>query len=479
MSTHYSRSRRRFLRDAACSSLAAASGSAILTQFGLLNSALAQSACASYGAASDYKALVCLFLLGGNDSWNLLVPSDTARYGVYANSRSSSAGAASSVAIAQNTLLPVNVLNAGAGESYGLHPSTPELANLFNHGNGAFVVNVGTALQPTNKTQYLQPGYPLPPQLYSHSDQQAQWAYGQPQQNGTVGWGGLVADRLHVLNPGAIIPMSISLSGQNRFQAGNLVQPYTISPNGPISLAGYGGSTGAARLTALSEMLAETYADPLSRTYAKTVSNALDYYNTMYAALSAAPPLTTTFPANNPVAAALAEVAKVISMRDTLKARRQIFFIGYGSFDTHANQLNDQPKLLQTISQALGAFYDCTVNDLKIPQSITTFTMSEFARTLNSNGDGTDHAWAGIQFVMGGAVKGQKLYGAPAASGSLFPNQTLNGPDCLSRGQMMPAVSCDQYAATLASWLGVQACDIAQIFPYLGNFPASDLGFLS
>jgi len=478
MSTHHSRSRRLFLRDAVCSSLAVASGSSVLTQFGMLNSALAQSACGSYGAANDYKALVCLFLLGGNDSWNLLVPSDNARYGVYANSRSSSAGAASSMAIAQNTLLPVNALNAGAGETYGLHPSAPELANLFNAGQGAFVVNVGTAVQPTNKTQYLQPGYPLPPQLYSHSDQQAQWAYGQPKQNGTVGWGGLVADRLHVLNPGALIPMSISLSGQNRFQAGTQVQPYTISSNGPVNLSGYAGSTGPARLTALSEMLAETYADPLSRTYAKTVSNALDYYNTMSSTLAAAPPLTTTFPANNPVAAALAEVAKVISMRDTLKAKRQIFFIGYGSFDTHANQLNDQPKLLQTISQALGAFHDCTVNDLKIPQSITTFTLSEFARTLNSNGDGTDHAWAGIQFVMGGAVKGQKLYGSPAASGTLFPNQTLNGPDCLARGQMMPAVSCDQYAATLASWLGVQACDIATIFPYLNNFSSANLGFV-
>ena len=477
MSTHYSRSRRQFLRDAVCSSLAAATGSAVLTQFGMLNTALAQS-CGSYGAVNDYKALICLFLLGGNDSWNLLVPTDAQRYGVYSTSRSSSAGASSSMAIAQNTLLPINALNAGAGETYGLHPSAPELANLFNDGNGAFVVNVGTAIQPTNKTQYLQPGYPLPPQLYSHSDQQAQWAYGQPKQNGTVGWGGLVADRLHVLNPGALIPMSISLSGQNRFQAGSVVQPYTISSNGPVSLSGYTGSTGPARLTALSEMLAETYTDPISRTYAKTVSNALDYYNTMSSVLAAAPPLTTTFPANNPVAAALAEVAKVISMRDMLKAKRQIFFIGFGSFDTHANQLTDQPKLLQTISQALGAFYDCTVNDLKIPQSITTFTLSEFARTLNSNGDGTDHAWAGIQFVMGGAVKGQKLYGAPAASGSLFPNQTLNGADCLARGQMMPAVSCDQYAATLANWLGVQACDIATIFPYVKNFSTTNLGFV-
>jgi len=257
------------------------------------------------------------------------------------------------------------------------------------------------------------------------------------------------------------------------------VQPYTISSGGPTSLAGYTGSTGPARITALSEMLAETYPDPLSRTYAAKLGNAVDYYNAMTAALAQAPALTTTFPANNPLAAALAEIAKVISMRNVLGAKRQIFFISYGSFDTHANQLNDQPKLLQTVSQALGAFYDCTVNDLKIPQSVTTFTLSEFARTLNSNGDGTDHAWAGNQFVVGGAVNGQKLYGAPAASGRLFPDQTLNGPDCLSRGQMIPAVSSDQYGATLASWLGVQDCDIATIFPYASNFPTRNLGFLS
>jgi uncharacterized protein (DUF1501 family) len=472
MTTSFSRSRRLFLRDAACSSLACATGSAMLTQFGLLNSALAQSC--NYGSVNDYKALICVFLLGGNDSWNLLIPSDATRYGVYSQSRS---GPSPGMAIAQNTLVPINVLNAAVGETYGLHPSAPELARLFNNGNGAFAVNVGTALQPTLKTQYLQPGYPVPPQLFSHADQQAQWQYGQPKQNGSTGWGGLLADRLHVLNPGATIPMSISLSGQNRFQTGNLVQPYTISSSGPTSLSGYTGSSGPARLTALGEMLAETYTDPLSRTYAHTVSNALDYYNTMTTALAAAPALTTTFPANNPLAAALAEIAKVISMRSLLNAKRQIFFVSYGSFDTHANQLVDQPKLLSTVSQALGAFYDCTLNDLRIPQAITTFTLSEFARTLNSNGDGTDHAWAGVQFLMGGAVKGQRLYGAQAASGRLFPDQTLNGVDSLSRGQMIPAVSCDQYSATLASWLGVQDCDIATIFPYVRNFSTANLGF--
>ncbi|MGH8122069.1 MAG: DUF1501 domain-containing protein, partial [Rudaea sp.] len=273
MSTAFSRSRRDFLRNAACSSIACATGGALLTQFGLMNSALAQSC--GYAPVNDYKALICIFLLGGNDSWNMLIPTDAARYATYSASRSG--GAPQGMAIAQNTLVPVNVLGAAGGETYGLHPDLTELANIFNNGNGAFVVNVGTALQPTTKTQYLNPAYPLPPQLFSHADQQAQWQYGQPKENGITGWGGLIADRLHVLNPGATIPMSISLSGQNRFQAGNSVQPYALSSSGPAGLSGYTGSTGAARLSALEGMLAETYPDPFSRTYATTMSNSLDY----------------------------------------------------------------------------------------------------------------------------------------------------------------------------------------------------------
>jgi uncharacterized protein (DUF1501 family) len=476
MTTSFSRSRRDFLRNAACSSLALSTSGALMTQFGMLNSALAQS-CGGYSPVSDYKALVCLFLLGGNDSWNMLIPSDNTRYAAYSTARSGAAPAG--MAIAQNTLVPVNVLNAGSGDTYGLHPNLTELASVFNAGNGAFVVNVGTALQPTDKTQYLTPNYPVPPQLFSHADQQAQWQYGQPQENGVVGWGGLIADRLHVLNPGMTVPMSLSLSGQNRFQAGLSIQPYTLTSSGPVGLNGYTGSSGAARQSALEDMLTQTYADPFTRTYAKTVQNSLDYYQTMQTALAAAPALTTTFPTDNPVAAALQQIAKIISVRSQLGAARQIFFLSYGSFDTHDSQLTDQPKLFTTISQALAAFNSCTINDLKIPQSITTFTLSEFARTLNSNDAGTDHAWAGVQFVMGGAVKGQQIYGAPAASGSVFPQQVLNGPDCLQRGQMIPGVSSDQYSATLANWLGVSSCDIASIFPYVGNFPTANLGFLS
>jgi uncharacterized protein (DUF1501 family) len=476
MNNPYSRNRRDFLRNAACATLAAASGNAVFSQLRLINSALGASlTCPSYPPVDDYKALVCVFLAGGNDSFNLLVPSDTQRYGVYSASRGA-------MAIARDQLVPINVLGAPAGQTYGLHPSCatdPQysgLADLFGQGHAAFVVNTGTLLQPTSKTQYLSGSYPLPPQLFSHADQQAQWQYGQPTANGTVGWGGLVADRLQVLNVGATVPISISLAGQNRYQAGAVVQPYAITSAGPTQLRGYNGAANAAQNTALQDLFNHAYPDPLTRTYAATFNNALDYYGTMTDALASAPTLTTQFPPGNSLADALKAIAQVISVRSTLKAQRQIFFVSLGGFDTHDNMLDDQPGLFTTVSQALGAFYKAT-EELGVQNAVTAFTMSEFSRTLNTDGDGTDHAWGGNQFVVGGAVLGQKLYGTNATSGGLFPDQTLDGPDCLQRGQMIPATSCDQYSATLARWLGVNDCDLATIFPYLTNFQAN-LGFL-
>jgi uncharacterized protein (DUF1501 family) len=474
-------SRRDFLRRAACSSLACATSGALFGQLSLMNSLLA-AACPGYPPVSDYRALVCLFLVGGNDSFNLLIPSDTARYDIYSTSRSGPAPAG--MAIDKNTLIPVNPLTLDhAGDTYGMHPSCPELATLFENGNLAFVVNAGTALQPTTKTNYLTPGYPLPPQLFSHADQQGQWQFGQPAQNGTVGWGGLAADRLSVLNPGMTIPMSISLNGQNRLQAGQVVQPYSVTSSGPAGLGGYNGAIGTAKMNALAELLAQTYPDPLSRHYRSTLQNSIDWYQTLNSVLKNATDLSANFPAKgvNPVADAMQEIAKIISVRNTLGAKRQIFFVSYGSFDTHDGQLDTstgQPKLFATISQALGSLYAATVQ-LGVQDAVTSFTFSEFARTLNSNGDGTDHAWGGIQLAVGGSVIGKKLYSAPMASGNdYFPDQALDSADCLQRGQMIPSVSSDQYSATLAKWLGVDSCDIGTIFPYVGNFPTADLGFL-
>jgi uncharacterized protein (DUF1501 family) len=484
MSKPISHSRRDFLRRTACSSIACATGGALFGQLSVMNSLLASTAaCPAYPPVNDYRALVCLFLTGGNDSFNLLIPSDTARYATYSTSRSG--GPPLGMAIDSSTLIPVHPTTLdNAGDTYGLHPNCPELATIFEAGKLAFVVNTGTLLQPTNKSQYQTPGTPLPPQLFSHADQQGQWQYGQPAQNGTVGWAGLAADRLSVLNPGMTIPMSISLNGQNRLQAGQSIQPYSVTSSGPAGLAGYTGAVGTTKMNALSDLLNQAYPDPLSRTYRSTLQNSIDWYQALNAALKNATDVSAYFPAKgvNKVADAMQEIAKIISVRAALGAKRQVFFVSYGSFDTHDGQLDantGQPALFATISQALGNFYDATAA-LGVQDSVTSFTFSEFARTLNSNGDGTDHAWGGIQLALGGSVIGKRLYSAPMASGhNYFPDQTLDGPDCLARGQMIPSVSCDQYSATLAKWLGVNSCDIGTIFPYVGNFPTADLGFLA
>lgn len=471
MTSSHSRDRRAFLRNLACAGLATAGAGSMFGNLRLMSSALAApSGCPGYPPVTDYKALVCVFLVGGNDSFNLIVPRDNATYATYAASRGA-------MAIAQSELLPINPAGTPAGHTYGLHPSCIEMASLFNASHGALVVNTGTVRQPTSKTQYLTPGYPVPPQLFSHNDQQHQWQYGQPTANGSVGWGGLAADRLAVLNVGATLPLSISLSGENRFQAGAVVQPYSVSASGPVALQGYSGNAGATQLSALQDLIAHSYPDPLSRAYASSFGDAMDYYGTMSSALAGAPTLATPFPIGNSLASAMKMIAQIISTRTALSARRQIFFVSLGGFDTHNAMLTDQPVLFTTLSQALGAFHDATV-ELGVQDAVTTFTMSEFSRTLNTDSDGTDHAWAGNQFVMGGAVAGKKLYGTPAASGGIFPDLTLDGPDCLQRGQMIPATSCDQYSATLARWLGVNDCDLATIFPTLANFPTSNLGFM-
>jgi uncharacterized protein (DUF1501 family) len=473
--------RRDFLRHAACSTLACANGGALLTQLGMMNTALAAS-CGDYPPVDDYKALVCIFLLGGNDSFNLLIPSDAARFNTYIGSRGHQS--AGGVGIEKSDLVSITEKNPLVnGQTYGVHPSAKDLANLFDAGNLAFVVNAGTLVRPTSKQQYGSGTYDLPPQLFSHADQQGQWQYGQPTANGIVGWGGLTADRLAPLNVGMSIPMSISLGGQNRFQAGQIVQPYTVTSGGPVNLQNYNGVVGKARMDALTAMLNETYPDPLSRTYAVTMRNSIDWYATLHDALDGATDVSKFFPTRgqNPVADALQEIANVISVQSALGAKRQIFYVGFGSFDTHDGQLdvdNGQPYLFATLSEAVSSFYKAT-QFLNKADAVTTFTLSEFARTLNSNGDGTDHAWGGIQFAVGGAVKGQSIYGATCTSGGVFPDLTLDGEDCLSRGQMIPSVSADQYSATLAKWLGVKDCDINDIFPFVRNFPTSDLGFLT
>lgn len=534
--------RRDFLKQF-CATLAGGSALSLFPQLQLMSSALA-----STQGDPGYKALVCVFLSGGSDSYNWLVPTDGTRYGIYQTARGGVYGGTNGpLGLAQASLLPVNLAGQSgvplpAGHSYGLHPacvdwtsiddngaqiSMPGLQSLTNAGKVAWLSNVGTLVVPLTKANYSNPTLPKPPQLYSHNDQTNLWFQGQETPNFRYGWGGQVADLLFSQNtpivgssPPLTVPMNISFAGSNRFQIGSQVVPYQMSgcgdPNGGNPFAGsivgtnFANCSGSNTLdnfracataglnageTALCSLLGAN-TNLLENEHSSTMRRAMDLAGQMATKLTGSPNgslLNTPFRAladnqavagynltadgGNSLAEQLAMVARLIKMRTQLGQTRNIFFVSLGGFDTHAAQMPDagQPRLLRRISRALGSFYQSLV-EMGVENSVTTFTMSEFARTLNSNGDGSDHAWGGVQMVMGGAVNG-----GSATSGRLygiFPDQTLNGPDCFSRGQMIPTMAMDQMGATLASWMGLGSTEVNTIFPNLSNFSSSNLGFV-
>ena len=447
-------SRRAFLRDA----LAILGGSAgiagTLATFGGLGGAAAARAT----SGSGYRALVCVYLGGGNDSLNLLVPSDTATYATYAAGRQA-------IAIAQNTLLPITPRTSD-GHTYGLHPSMPELQTLFAGGQLAIQANVGTLLQPTTQAM-AQAGTSVPPQLYSHADQTQQWMTGRPENRVAPGWGGAIADLLASQNNANGLSMNISIAGDNLFETGGVTVPYTVDQYGGVqTLTGFETYQPPTRLQAFNALLAQAGSDPslLMQQGASSLVQARTLAGTLSTALAGAPTLTTVFPSSG-IAQQLQWVAKLISVHSTLGANRQIFFVEMDGFDTHSNQLSVQPGLFADLSQALSAFYHATV-ELGVASNVTSFTISEFGRTLTSNNGGTDHGWGAHHLVLGGAVNGGDIYGA-------MPDLTLGGvQDADGNGRIIPTTSVYQYAAALGTWLGAAPGDVATLFPNLGNFPA-------
>jgi uncharacterized protein (DUF1501 family) len=442
--------RRSFIRSA---SLAAAGSAAALRPFGALN-ALAQN-------TTDYKALVCVFLFGGNDANNMLIPFDTNGYANYSSIRGS-------LAIAQSKLLQL-----GQAPNFALNPGLTNLQGLFGSKTAALVANVGTLIEPTTRAQFLA-NQSLPSNLFSHSDQQAEWQNATQSSGSNVGWAGRIADVLTpAYNASASIPMVTSVSGDTVFCNGESSQPLSISPgNLGVPSCSEGSKECPAQQESAQALLTFDTGLTLIQADDQITSNAYNYSQLLAAATQSVTPLTTVFPANNALGAQLKQIAQLMQVRSAFGVKRQIFFAGLGSFDTHANQLTAQNNLLAELDAALAAFYQAT-QELSVQNSVTTFTMSDFARTFqpNSNG-GTDHAWGSHHIVMGGAVNGGQLYGT-------FPTLALGGSDDSgSNGRWIPTTSSAQYGATLAQWFGVGASQLSAIFPTIGNFTNVDLGFV-
>jgi uncharacterized protein (DUF1501 family) len=412
---------------------------------------------------SDYRALVCVFLFGGNDSFNLLVPRSSAEYNAYAASRSN-------LAVAQADLLPIMPLNPD-GAAYGLHPTMAGLQGLFEMEHAAFVANVGPLYAPTTKDQYLAKVVPVPPVLFSHPDQQNEWHALRAQSR--TGWAGRIADLLRANVTNQQLATNVSLNGKTLFQSGEETVDYAMGPNGPVPFLGFGSSGfELAEGRAFEQVLDAEYDSIYAKAFADVQRRALRAVNSITADIASAPPMSTTFPANSALGRQLATVARLIAVRDRLQMQRQIFFVATGGFDSHSNQLANQPALLSDISACLTAFYNATV-ELGVASAVTTFTQSDFGRTLTSNGDGSDHAWGGIQIVLGDSVRGRRIYG-------VYPTLETGGPeDVGGDGRLVPTTSADQYAATLARWFGIADADLDAVAPHLANFPVRDLGILA
>ncbi|SHI55849.1 DUF1501 domain-containing protein [Algibacter luteus] len=446
-------SRRKFIGDT-CAALGYTTlFSSLINLKAMAASAMDNSALAFGG---DYKALVCVLLGGGNDSFNMLIPKGDSEYGEYATSRSN-------LAIPQNDILQINP-NTTDGRVFGLHPSIPDMQQLFESGNLAFLANVGTLIEPSSKTDVLNGVVKTPLGLFSHADQIQQWQTGRPHERTNTGWGGKIADLVQSMNSNQNISMNISLQGSNIFQRGDQITPYTISNNGSIGINGYGesGYFNELKTAALNSMLERDYQDIFKNAYKETIKTSNDANLEFQAAIDNILEFSTPRPELNNLASQLRMVAKTIASRDTLGFSRQIFFVQIGGWDHHDELLINQSNKLEQVNQALKYFND-VMTELNVSDCVTTFSISDFARTLTSNGNGTDHAWGGNAFMMGGAVNGKEIYGN-------YPSLALNSDDTIQDGVMIPTTAADSYMAELALWFGVPASELQTVLPNISNF---------
>ena len=453
-------SRREFLcRSGALTAGALAARLAPISALGL---AAAQ---ANAQAVSDYKALVCIFLYGGVDGNNLVVPYDNAGYAQYAAVRP----VASGVNLTQAEILPVQPGNTPS--PFGLHPALQPIHPLFAQQKLAIVANVGPLNEPTTKANYYAK---RPENLFSHSDQQNQWQSSVSKGQSRSGWGGRIADQ--VVTQNGAFPVITSIAGASLFTAGNATTPLAVPTSGGLALQGFNGAGPSnARLSALQAILGLERDNSYVRSAGDITAQALSLSAMVNPILASnASSVQTLFAGqNSSISQQLLQVAKFIEARATTGAKRQVFFVSLGGFDTHANELVVLTRLLGELGPAMRSFYDATTQ-LGVANQVTTFTLSDFGRTFQPNSAaGTDHAWGNNHFVMGGAVRGGQMFGR-------YPTLLRAGPDDADTGgRWIPTSAVEQYGATLARWFGVSDAGLAAVFPNLARFSASDLGFLS
>lgn len=463
-------SRRKFLKQFSCSAVGASTLYSTLINLKAANAAAIANSAVT--AAADYKALVCITLAGGNDSYNMLVPKSGTAYSEYKTTRSN-------LALDTNQLLSIDPLNT-QGQQFGLHPSMPKLQGLFNQGKLSFISNIGSLVEPALRREDVwNEKIRLPLGLYSHADQLMHWQTATPHLRSAAGWGGKVADMIKDMNANQNISMNISLSGTNTFQTGNDTIEYTLDPiEGSIGITGDNQDWlfNELRSKAITDMLEHNYNDVFKNTYVKTIKNARAA-NVQFSSALDGNQFNNVFAADDyQFSDRLHMVARTIKARSALQMNRQTFFVEFAGWDHHDEVLNSQTGMLEMVDEGLSAFQQ-SLEQLGIEDQVTTFVISDFGRSLTSNGNGTDHGWGGNVFVMGGAVNGQRIFGE-------YPSLALNSDLDLGSGRLMPTLSADEYFAELALWFGVPRSDLKTIFPNIGNFydvnsGAAPIGFLN
>jgi uncharacterized protein (DUF1501 family) len=442
-----------------------------LKKVGVVTAATAAQPILKYGdwaaqaQGSGYRALVCIFMFGGNDGQNMVVPtaaSGPRSYPAYANARRE-------LAIPQSQLLGIQ---GAGGLGYGLHPSLTNLRNRYNGSAKTMAVlfNLGTLIKPTTKAQIEQGQALLPKNLYSHSDQTGEWQTGDARVTGGSGWGGRLIDVL-IGTPQTLVPPGVSVNGSSLLLNGNLSKPITISPGSSLGLETFGSGQGSdARVTALTNMLTFNSGATLVTAANGVMSNAIKGAQEIDRAIGSAPPLVTQFP-NSGIGSQLEQVTKIIQVRASLGQNRHFFFCGLGGFDNHSDLTSSHNGLMTQLDQGMSAFAQA-MEEIGTMNQVTAFTESEFGRTMGpSSTAGSDHAWGSNHFVVGGSVTGGTF--------GTYADLTLRGPDDAGdRGLWIPSTALDQYAATLGSWFGVSATDLLTVFPNLVNFSTRNLGFM-